>query len=178
MAGAAGVHAACTGVGDLGGAEREQLAGEEQGQAPGLRLRDPLPPATRLAQHPRTGRQLGEAVVLVDVAPPGQIYAKEHQVVSRRCRCHPVGPDSPQRASPVRPRECDGLAQLLKRHPPSVVGMRPGERGYQALAGNVFQLLAGEVLGLHRPEASSGHPPRWALRPTPPGALSTRTAPL
>jgi hypothetical protein len=64
-----------------------------------------------LVQHSRTGRQLGEVVVLPDVAPAGHIHAEAQQVTAGCSRGQPRGPG--RSSSGVRPRERDGLTQPL-----------------------------------------------------------------
>jgi hypothetical protein len=53
------------------------------------------------------------------------MHAEEHQVVSRRLRGHPVGPERPMRLSRVGPGNRDGFAHFLQRHPPAEVGTSP-----------------------------------------------------
>ena len=155
MAGAAGsmlrAQASLISAARSGSSSREK----DKVKLPGLGLRDPLEGTTRLDQNPRTGRQIGETVALEHVAPAGHLYGEEHPVAFRRPRCHPVGPDRRPRPSPVRPRECQALAQLLQCHPPAKVGTHPRDRRYEELIDDVRGLLTGELVNLHGPEASA-----------------------
>ena len=64
----------------------------------------------------------------------------------------------------MRPRECQGLAQLLDRHPPAEVGARPGDHRYEELAGDVFRTPHLGTRESARQEANPAISDVWAIQ--------------